>query len=84
MCWLMLHQVLEHALWFHYRFDYHDIPGMCHRNSAIASTVGRRDLVQAWTLAALSATASTQPASDLDDDIPWFHHPFGRAMVESL
>ncbi|GFG32156.1 hypothetical protein Cfor_09334, partial [Coptotermes formosanus] len=67
-----------------YVFDYHDIPGMCHHNSAIAATVGRRDLVQAWTLAALSATASTQPASDLDDDIPWSHHPFGRAMVESL
>jgi len=80
----MMHQGLDHELWFPYRFDYHDIPGMCHRNSAIAATFGRRDLVQAWTLAALSATASIQPASDLDDDIPWSHHPFGRVMVESL
>lgn len=57
---------------------------MCHRNSAIAALVGRRDLVQAWTLAALAAAPLMQPTSDQDNDIPWPHHPFGRAMVESL
>ncbi|XP_021927704.1 GATOR complex protein WDR59-like isoform X3 [Zootermopsis nevadensis] len=67
-----------------YVFDCHDLPGMCHRNSAIAALVGRRDLVQAWTLAALAATPSTKPIPDQDDDIPWPHHPFGKAMVESL
>ncbi|PSN51284.1 WD repeat-containing protein 59 [Blattella germanica] len=67
-----------------YVFDCHDLPGMCHRNSAVAALVGRRDLVQAWTLAALAATPSTQAPSDQDDDIPWPHHPFGKAMIESL
>lgn len=57
---------------------------MCHHNSAIAAQVGRRDLVQAWTLAALAATPSTKATSDQDDDIAWPHHPFGRAMVKSL
>jgi hypothetical protein len=57
---------------------------MCHRNSAIAALVGRRDLMQAWTLAALAATPSAKPTFDQDDEIPWPHHPFGKAMVESL
>jgi hypothetical protein len=82
----MLHEVSEqlHWIFFSYRFDCHDIPGMCHHNSAIAAQVGRRDLVQAWTLAALAATPSTKATSDQDDDIAWPHHPFGRAMVKSL
>ncbi|KAJ9579708.1 hypothetical protein L9F63_004634, partial [Diploptera punctata] len=67
-----------------YVFDCHDLSGMCHRNSAIAAQVGRRDLVQAWTLAALAATPSSQPALDQEDDIPWPYHPFGKAMVETL
>jgi len=57
---------------------------MCHHNSTVAAIVGRRDLMQAWTLAALAATPSTQSNSDQDDDVPWPHHPFGKAMVESL
>ncbi|XP_069692365.1 GATOR2 complex protein WDR59 isoform X2 [Periplaneta americana] len=69
-----------------YVFDSSDLPSMCHRNSAIAASVGRRDLMQAWTLAALAATPLLQPppASDDEDEIPWPHHPFGTAMVESL
>ena len=66
------------------RFDCHDVPGMCHHNSAVAAQIGRRDLVQAWTLAAVAATPLAQPSLYLEDEIPWPHHPFGRAMVESL
>lgn len=57
---------------------------MCHRNSAIAASVGRRDLVQAWNLAALISAPNTQIISDFDEEVPWPHHPFGRKLVESL
>ncbi|XP_067001039.2 GATOR2 complex protein WDR59 [Anabrus simplex] len=67
-----------------YVFDSHDVASMCHRNSAIAASVGRRDLVQAWTLAALIATPANQLMTEQEDDVPWALHPFGRTMVESL
>lgn len=68
-----------------YVFDSSDVPGMCLRNANVAASVGRRDLVQAWTLAALAATptASTCP-TDLDDDFPWPQHPFAKDMIQSL
>lgn len=67
-----------------YVFDCCDVPSMCHRNSAIAASVGRRDLVQAWNLAALISAPNTQIISDFDEEVPWPHHPFGRKLVESL
>lgn len=67
-----------------FRFDWRDVPGMCHRNSAVAASVGRKDLVQAWTLAALAATPPTQSASDLDEDFPWGPHPLAKDMIQSL
>ncbi|GLG98684.1 GATOR complex protein WDR59 [Gryllus bimaculatus] len=68
-----------------YVFDCRDVPSMCHRNAAIAATVGRRDLVQAWTLAALVATPGSQLLpSEQDEDTPWPSHPFGKNLVEAL
>ncbi|XP_075212964.1 WD repeat domain 59 [Lycorma delicatula] len=68
-----------------YVFDSRDVPGMCLRNANVAATVGRRDLVQAWTLAALAAspTSNSSPA-DQDDDFPWPQHPFAKDMIQSL
>lgn len=57
---------------------------MCLRNSSIAASVGRKDLVQAWTLAALAASPHTQSSVDLDEDFPWAVHPFAKEMIQSL
>uniref|UniRef100_A0A1B6EDS3 RWD domain-containing protein n=1 Tax=Clastoptera arizonana TaxID=38151 RepID=A0A1B6EDS3_9HEMI len=67
-----------------YVFDWRDVPGMCHHNSAVAASIGRKDLVQAWTLAALAATPSTQSISDLDEEFPWGIHPFAKDLIQSL
>lgn len=67
-----------------YVFDWRDVPSMCLRNSSIAVNVGRKDLVQAWTLAALAASPHTQSPVDLDEDFPWAVHPFAKEMVQSL
>lgn len=54
---------------------------MCQRNAAVAASVNRRDLVQAWTTAALAAS---NPEPDPDDGVPWTHHPFGRSLIGSM
>ncbi|XP_054266064.1 GATOR complex protein WDR59-like isoform X1 [Macrosteles quadrilineatus] len=64
-----------------YIFDWANVPGMCHHNAMVAASVGRRDLVQAWSLAAL---ATTDPSNDRDDDFPWHAHPFSRNMLQSI
>ncbi|KAJ1524264.1 hypothetical protein ONE63_010778 [Megalurothrips usitatus] len=64
-----------------YIISSHDVVGMCQRNAAVAATVNRRDLVQAWTTAALVAS---NPEADPDDGVPWTHHPFGRSLIESM
>lgn len=64
-------------------FDTRDVTSMCHKNAAIAASVGRQDLVQVWTLAALIATP-TSHSCDSDDDTPWYHHPFSRSQIEYL
>lgn len=54
---------------------------MCQRNAAVAASVNRRDLVQAWTTASLVAS---NPEADPDDGVPWTNHPFGRSLIESM
>ncbi|CAH1183281.1 unnamed protein product [Phaedon cochleariae] len=56
-----------------------DVGTICKHNAAAAAVVGRRDLVQAWTLAEL--VAGTQQA---DEGISWANHPFGNKLMESL
>ncbi|XP_046999380.1 GATOR complex protein WDR59 isoform X1 [Schistocerca americana] len=62
----------------------HDVPAVCQHNSSVAASVGRRDLVQTWSLAGLAATPAMVGPSEQEDDVPWSHHPFGRQLVESL
>ncbi|KAL1124371.1 hypothetical protein AAG570_001000 [Ranatra chinensis] len=64
-----------------YVLDSTDVPGMCQKNSAIAGNLGRKDLAQAWSLAALAATP---PTTDLDEDFPWAFHPLSIGMIHSL
>ncbi|XP_046386654.1 GATOR complex protein WDR59 isoform X2 [Ischnura elegans] len=49
---LFLHRELGEQ----YVFDPKDVPGMCMTNASVAGSVGRKDLVQMWTLASLSAS----------------------------
>lgn len=56
-----------------------DISTICKRNAAVAVSVGRLDLVQAWTLAELVASPQ-----QTDEDLQWNVHPFGNQLVQSL
>lgn len=56
---------------------------MCQCNATVAASVGRKDLVQAWSLAAL-ATSPPSNALDQDDDFPWQSHPFAKGMLQSM
>lgn len=69
----------------HYILDSTDPVGACNYNATCAARVGRKDLVQVWSLAAL--TASPQLSAEKqgpDTGIPWAQHPLGRLMVESI
>lgn len=54
-----------------------DVATTCKHNAATAAVVGRRDLVQAWTLAELIASTQTE-------DNLWYSHPFGKQLAEAL
>ncbi|KAK9693895.1 WD domain, G-beta repeat [Popillia japonica] len=56
-----------------------DVGTICKYNANVASTVGRLDLVQAWTLAEL--VVSPQQA---EEDMQWTEHPFGTQLMQSL
>ncbi|XP_026282882.1 GATOR complex protein Wdr59 isoform X2 [Frankliniella occidentalis] len=73
--------LLHRELGEKYIINCHDVVAMCQRNAAVAASVNRRDLVQAWTTAALAAS---NPEQDPDDGVPWTHHPFGRSLIESM
>lgn len=68
-----------------YILDSTDPVGACNYNATCAARVGRKDLVQVWSLAAL--TASPQLSAEKqgpDTGVPWAQHPLGRLMVESI
>ncbi|KAK4303934.1 hypothetical protein Pmani_024108 [Petrolisthes manimaculis] len=69
-----------------YVLDEHDLVGTCRRNRDAAAAVGRKDLVQVWSLAAY--TSSLGPGIDNNpiefSDHPWPYHPFGRKLINSI
>uniref|UniRef100_A0A1B6LD05 RWD domain-containing protein n=1 Tax=Graphocephala atropunctata TaxID=36148 RepID=A0A1B6LD05_9HEMI len=66
-----------------YIFDWQNVMNMCQHNAGVAAIAGRRDLVQAWSLAAM-ATSSPSASADLDDDFPWQSHPFSKGLLQSI
>ncbi|XP_022914138.1 GATOR2 complex protein WDR59 isoform X2 [Onthophagus taurus] len=56
-----------------------DVVAICRYNKSIASSIGRVDLVQAWTLAEL--VSGPQQA---EEDMCWTYHPFGNELMQSL
>ncbi|XP_069595461.1 GATOR2 complex protein WDR59 isoform X1 [Ranitomeya imitator] len=79
-CLLSVHKALGEM----YILNRGDLQGMCQKNAASALSVGRRDLVQVWALAAAANDSCLTPKSEPDSETPWARHPFGRQMLESL
>ncbi|XP_048402391.1 GATOR complex protein WDR59 isoform X3 [Stegostoma tigrinum] len=79
-CLLPVHKSLGEL----YILNVNDIQDTCQKNAAAALSVGRRDLVQVWSLAAVATDSFLSPHSDPDVETPWARHPFGRQLLESL
>ncbi|XP_030059494.1 GATOR2 complex protein WDR59 [Microcaecilia unicolor] len=79
-CLLPVHKSLGEL----YILNMNEIQETCQRNAASALTVGRRDLVQVWSLAAVATDIGLSPKWDPDLETPWAQHPFGRQLLESL
>ena len=56
---------------------------MCTTNADLAAKIGRHDLVQLWSMVAVTVPPSLQPSLDPDVE-PWACHPFGRKLIKSL
>ncbi|XP_072051931.1 GATOR2 complex protein WDR59-like [Amphiura filiformis] len=67
-----------------YVLNPNDIPAMCTKNAAAARAVGRKDLVQIWSLAAVSSNPNLKCTENPDEGSPWAKHPFGRQLLKSL
>ncbi|KAI1307576.1 GATOR complex protein WDR59 [Halotydeus destructor] len=62
-----------------------DVVKMCTDNAKAAHAIGRKDLFQSWSLAALAASPNLNPSNDIHLlESPWPVHPFGRKMVSKL
>ena len=61
-----------------------DIRELCTANASAAALLGRMDLVQVWTIAALVADIDIEIPATPDDGTPWPEHPFGRELIHSL
>lgn len=68
-----------------YIIDPSDIPGMCRHNKKVAEDFGRSDLVQAWCLAEMVATSTSDLEScPNDDEMFSSQNPFAKNLLESL
>ncbi|XP_011923290.1 PREDICTED: WD repeat-containing protein 59 [Cercocebus atys] len=79
-CLLPVHKSLGEL----YILNVNDIQETCQKNGASALLVGRKDLVQVWSLATVATDLCLGPKSDPDLETPWARHPFGRQLLESL
>ncbi|XP_050778305.1 GATOR complex protein WDR59 isoform X3 [Gopherus flavomarginatus] len=79
-CLLPVHKSLGDQ----YILNVSNIQETCQKNASSALAVGRRDLVQVWSLATVATDLCLGPKSDPDLETPWAQHPFGRQLLESL
>ncbi|XP_031559913.1 GATOR complex protein WDR59-like [Actinia tenebrosa] len=75
-----LHQTLAQA----YTLEGNDVVEICKKNQSAAMSVGRRDLVQTWSLLALVLDRTLAQFAEIVDITPWARHPFGRDLIKSL
>ena len=61
-----------------------DIKELCTVNGTAAAQLGRMDLVQVWSVAALVADIDIEVPATPEDGVPWPEHPFGRQLIHSL
>lgn len=57
---------------------------LCAKNGLAAKKLGRKDLVQLWTLMGHLMHPSLHPSPSGSMEAPWSYHPFGRKLVASL
>lgn len=60
-----------------------DVAKMCSTNADLALKANRNDLVQTWSLLALSIPLTANPSPDPNVQ-PWASHPFGKEMLKSM
>lgn len=77
-------QMLNKQLAENYIINLDDIPKMCSHNGNVAAQVGRKDLIQMWSLLSLVAGGGQELSKDPYDGAPWAQHPFGRKLIKSL
>lgn len=77
-------QMLNKHLAEHYIINLEDIQKMCSHNGNVAAQVGRKDLVQMWSLLSLVAGGGQDLSKDPYEGAPWAQHPFGRKLIKSL
>uniref|UniRef100_A0A0L8FWQ2 RWD domain-containing protein n=1 Tax=Octopus bimaculoides TaxID=37653 RepID=A0A0L8FWQ2_OCTBM len=77
-------QMLNKQLAENYIIQLNDVPKMCSHNGNAALAVGRKDLVQMWSLLALVAGGGQDFSKDPFDGAPWAQHTFGRKLIKSL
>ncbi|XP_041453847.1 GATOR complex protein WDR59-like [Lytechinus variegatus] len=79
-CLLPIHQKLAET----YVLIPDDVPRMCSLNANAAAAVGRKDLLQVWSLASLASSPKLGPHPSPDTERPWAKHPMGRQLLKSL
>ncbi|XP_064640221.1 GATOR2 complex protein WDR59-like isoform X2 [Lineus longissimus] len=67
-----------------YSLDSTDLTATCAKNASAAAVVGRRDLVQMWSLVSLALHRKLSCLDGPDEGSPWAQHPFGKNMLKSL
>ncbi|XP_077503120.1 WD repeat domain 59 isoform X2 [Amblyomma americanum] len=76
---------INQSLAQNYMLDWGDPVAACNHNATCAANVGRKDLAQVWSLAALIASPQlSQDKQGPDAAVPWAQHSFGRRMLESI
>ncbi|XP_023233650.1 GATOR complex protein WDR59-like isoform X1 [Centruroides sculpturatus] len=61
-----------------------DIATQCTKNASKAAEVGRRDLVQMWSICSHIANPKLKANLDPDIECPWAQNSFGRKMLQSI
>lgn len=67
-----------------YIFNDEEISTQCTKNAAKAAEIGRKDLVQIWSLCSHIASPTLKANLDPDVECPWAQNPFGRKTLQSI
>nr|KAG5712261.1 hypothetical protein BaRGS_014611 [Batillaria attramentaria] len=68
----------------HYILDLNDVEGTCRHNANAAAAIGRKDLVQVWTMMSIMSSKSLQPNANPDCEVPWAMLPMGRRLLKEM